>query len=631
MYAILAFVPIILVVILMVAFNIQAKKAIPTGWLLSCIMAFFFWKMNVGNLLKHTAAGFLESLTVLLVIFGAVLIMNTLSESGAMDSIKGMFRGISKDARVLAVIIGFLFAAFIEGAAGFGTPAALAAPLMVSVGFNPIAATAIALIYDSVPVPYGAVGTPTNTAIAVVSDAVARTGGNPDAFAGDLTFYTALLMSLGTFMVLVIGIFIQVFFFAESPEKKKLKYVIQMIPFLLYVTVLFNVFFLLISRFLGAELVSLGAAAISMVVVIATSRKGFLIPKETWEFAPTNDADKKALNSGFTPKLILKLREALEKRFEKEYAHLDEEIDVLNRKKEAEIDEILKDEHLQLQQLDAEVNDYWQRQSLIKRLKRKDFLLGVPIVRAWIPYILIGVILAATRVMAALQPESWAGVLKNVKLTIPDGSGGTFWSFAFLWNPGVIFILVALISIFILRMKKVYVKKAWISSLDQVRGAAIPLLFGVAMVYVFRNSANPSVEVSYLMSGNQAGLGSMLTMMADGLGYLFRDIYIWVSPVVGVVGSFISGSNTVSNTLFAGLQFETAVLIGLPQVIVLALQNTGGAIGNMICVNNVVSACATTGISGKEGRIIRINLIPCLLFWLLLCISATVIIGLGLI
>ena len=278
-----------------------------------------------------------------------------------------------------------------------------------------------------------------------------------------------------------------------------------------------------------------------------------------------------------------------------------------------------------MKELDKELNDYWKQQSLIKRLKRKDFLLGVPILRAWIPYIMIGLCLALTRVVSSLKPDSWAGKLKNVKLTIPDGNGGTFWSFAFLWNPGVLFIIIALLSILILRMRKVYVKKAWLKSLDQVRGAAIPLLFGVSMVYVLRNSANDAVQVTYLMNDKTAGLGSMLTMMADGLGYLFKDIYMWVAPLVGVTGSFISGSNTVSNTLFSGLQFETATLIGLPQVIILALQNTGGAIGNMICVNNVVSACATTNISGKEGRIIRLNIVPCLLLSILLSIVATII------
>ncbi len=627
MYAILAFIPIILVLILMVAFNCPAKKAIPGGWLLCCVLACFFWHMTVGYLVKQTVVGFLESLTVLLVIFGAVLIMNTLSESGAMDSIKGMFHGITADARVQAIIIGFLFSSFIEGAAGFGTPAALAGPLMVSVGFHPIAATALALILDSVPVPFGAVGTPTNTAIAVVSDAVVQAGGNGEAFAADVTFYTALFMSLGTLMILILAVSIQVFVFAESPEKKKLKYVVEMIPFLLYVTILYNGIFLLIARFLGPELVALGAAAIVMVIVMATTRKGFLVPKNKWEFAQTALSSSPKHAPLFRPRALVKLREILEKKLEKEYAQMDQEIEGLNRKKEEQIEEILKDEDIQLQYLDKDVNDYWAQQSLIRRLKRKDFLLGVPLVRAWVPYILIGTVLAVTRVVSTLWPDSWAGAMKNVRLVIPGAEGEVFWSFAFLWNPGVVFILVALLSILIFRMRKVNVKKAWLKSVDQVRGAGIPLLFGVGLVYVMRNSANPDVMVPYLMSGQEAGLSSMLAMMADGLGYLFRSFYLWVAPLVGVVGAFISGSNTVSNTLFGGLQMETAILVGLPQVLVLVLQNTGGAIGNMICINNVVSACATTGINGREGRIIRLNVLPCLLFWLLISAAASVLVS----
>ena len=71
------------------------------------------------------------------------------------------------------------------------------------------------------------------------------------------------------------------------------------------------------------------------------------------------------------------------------------------------------------------------------------------------------------------------------------------------------------------------------------------------------------------------------------------------------------------DALIASLQYEIAVsLATLPPVLVLALQNIGGAAGNMICVNNVVAACATTGVSGCEGRIIRINLVPCLVYCL---------------
>lgn len=126
MYAILAFIPIIVTVVLMVAFNWPAKRALPLAWVLAAIIGVAVWKMSIGAVALQTVIGFLEAFAVLVIIFGAILIMNTLSSSGAMAAINGMFTGISPDARIQAVIIGFIFGAFIEGAAGFGTPAALA-------------------------------------------------------------------------------------------------------------------------------------------------------------------------------------------------------------------------------------------------------------------------------------------------------------------------------------------------------------------------------------------------------------------------------------------------------------------------------------------------------------------------
>lgn len=93
----------------------------------------------------------------------------------------------------------------------------------------------------------------------------------------------------------------------------------------------------------------------------------------------------------------------------------------------------------------------------------------------------------------------------------------------------------------------------------------------------------------------------------------------------------MSGSNTVSNTLFSGLQFETATMVGLPQVIIVALQNNGGAIGNMVCVNNVVSACATTGTMGNEGKIIRTNFVPCIAFCIVVVVVSFIVMNLGLV
>ena len=84
----------------------------------------------------------------------------------------------------------------------------------------------------------------------------------------------------------------------------------------------------------------------------------------------------------------------------------------------------------------------------------------------------------------------------------------------------------------------------------------------------------------------------------------------------GVLGAFVSGSNTVSNILFASLQFKTAELLQLPVVLVVTLQVVGGGIGNMICVNNIIAVSATAGVTGMEGRVIRKNIVSVIIYGL---------------
>ena len=132
--------------------------------------------MDFITIAAHTVSGFLTSIDTIVIILGAILIMNTLEHSGGMDVINHMFTNISDDPRIQLIIIGFMFGAFIEGAAGFGTPAALAAPLLISVGFPPLCAAMVALVLNSTPVPFGAVGTPAATAFNMVSGEVAESG-----------------------------------------------------------------------------------------------------------------------------------------------------------------------------------------------------------------------------------------------------------------------------------------------------------------------------------------------------------------------------------------------------------------------------------------------------------------------
>ena len=192
MYAIIAFIPLVFTVIVMAGFNWSAKRALPVAWLITAVIAFGVWKMELGSVAAYSVQGMLNSLDTIVIVFGAILIMNTLKASGAMAVINRGFSSLTPDRRIQMIIVAFTFGAFIEGAAGFGTPAALAAPLLIGLGFPPLAAAMSALIMNSVPVSYGAVGTPTNTAFTTVADQVTALGGEPEVFKMALSKWTAI-------------------------------------------------------------------------------------------------------------------------------------------------------------------------------------------------------------------------------------------------------------------------------------------------------------------------------------------------------------------------------------------------------------------------------------------------------
>src|SRR5699024_5401566 len=157
--------------IFLVLLRMPAKKGMFFSAIILIVLAYFVWGMDGLTITASILEGFHKALTILLILFGAIVLLNTLQHTGAVDRIIRRFRSISADMRVLVVLVAFLFGALIEGAAGFGTPAAVTGPLMVALGFNPMAAATIALVADSAPVPFGAVGTPVVVGLSNLSDA----------------------------------------------------------------------------------------------------------------------------------------------------------------------------------------------------------------------------------------------------------------------------------------------------------------------------------------------------------------------------------------------------------------------------------------------------------------------------
>ena len=542
MTAIIASLPILLVIVLMLAFNWPAKRALPLGWVLAVVIALLYWKQDFTTSAAWALDGFLEAIGTLVIILGAILIMNTLKHSGAVTAIQRVFNNVNPDRRIQAIIVGFVFAAFIEGAAGFGTPAALAAPLLISLGFPPLCAAIVALIYNSVPVVYGAVGTPTNTATAVTVQAAEALGADPEAYRMALTKFSAISQATCALFIVFFGVFVMCKMFGKNKSGKE---AFAALPFALFTAVVFDVVFLALAFFFGPEFPSLIGAIVTLAIVIFAARAGFLCPKKTWDFEPRSE---------------------------------------------------------------------WDASWLSKQEVKQDVDNGMSAVLAWVPYVLIALILVGTRLnwfglKTLLTSDAFKVSIKNIL-----GNENVNWTWNWGWCPGVFpFILVCILTFFIHRMPGSKVKEAFVDTFKQTTGAAIALFFGVSMVYIYRNT------------GMNAALTdkSMLYVMAEALANIFKGAYIIIAPIIGVLGAFMSGSNTVSNTLFAGLQFQTAQLVKMSPVLIVALQNIGGAAGNMICVNNVVAACATTGTMGNEGKIIKTNIVPCLIY----CVIAICVLG----
>jgi lactate permease len=120
-----------------------------------------------------------------------------------------------------------------------------------------------------------------------------------------------------------------------------------------------------------------------------------------------------------------------------------------------------------------------------------------------------------------------------------------------------------------------------------------------------RSSIGIASMVGFAMIMEQTG---MTYLLAVGLSQTVQVIFPILSPFIGVLGTFMTGSNTNSNVVFGGLQLQTAQLLSLPVAIILAAQNTGGSLGSMIAPAKIIVGCSTAGLAGEEGRVLRSTL-----------------------
>ncbi|MDE0755592.1 MAG: L-lactate permease [Woeseiaceae bacterium] len=292
--AFLSILPIISVAFFLVLLRWPASRAMPITYGICALLALFVWQVPWEVVAAASLNGIVVAATLIFIIFGAIALLNTLQESGGLYAIRNGFTEISADRRVQVIIIAWLFGSFIEGSAGFGTPAAVAVPLLVGLGFPAMAAVIAGMIIQSTPVSFGAAGTPILVGVSTglsndpaVVELIASNGAMTfTTLLNSIAIKVALLHSLaGTFVPLIVvcmmtGLFGKNRSYAEGLRAWK---------FALFAAFAMTIPYFLTAVFLGPEFPSLLGGLTGLAIVVTAARKNFLTPKDDWQFAEKHE------------------------------------------------------------------------------------------------------------------------------------------------------------------------------------------------------------------------------------------------------------------------------------------------------------------------------------------------------
>lgn len=522
MYALLALLPIFAALFLMSKFKVSPPVSLLLALLATAALGCGVWGMKPLYVAEVSFLGALKALDIIFIIYGAILLLNILQKTGALESINRSFSQISEDRRIQLIVIAWLFSGFIEGAAGFGAAAALAAPLLAGLGFPATAAVAVSLICNTMPVTFGAVGTPVLTVGSALSGNLEKAGIPAAEFMRSVVTESAgIFASSGTFIPLIAVAFLVL---TCSKEKtRRLWSILEIVPFCLFSGAAYTVPWYLTARFLGPELPSMLGVVAGLPVVILAIRWKFLVPRHVWGF-------QKGATAVPPPQM---------------------------------------EKH------------------------------EIPVWQAWTPYAVIALVLVLTR-LDGLPFKPFLNTFGRISVAEIPGLPGIGFNWAVFNNPGIVpFVFVAFASAFWFGLKGKEILTLCRKAGVQIASASVAIVASVAMV-----------QIMVFSDTNTAGLPGMLTTVAEAAARLMGGAYPLAAPLIGVLGTFFSGSCTVSSILFVSIQFDTARLLELPAAAIVALQLVGGGIGSMIRISGVVAACATVNAAGKEGKLILLCTVP---------------------
>jgi lactate permease len=452
--------PIAVVAVLMVVFRWPASRVMPLSYVVAVAIVMGIWGVPGVQVAAATVNGLIVALTLLYIIFGAILLLNTLQESGALRTIRRGFTDITRDRRVQVIIVAWLFGSFIEGASGFGTPAAVAVPLLVGLGFPGLAAVTAGMIIQSTPVSFGAAGTPillgVHTGLSAdpqILQFAAQAGYDWNGFLRLIGFKVAILHAVAGTLIPLILVAVMTRFFGPT---RSIAEGLKIWKFALFAACAMTVPYLAAAYLLGPEFPSLLGSLVGLAVVVSAARRGFLMPPpaEIWDFAPRSEWPREWTGS-------------------------------------------------------IEIHDVGARSGPMGMLM------------AWSPYVLVALLLLLTRLRSLPFGgwlQAWTLSWPNIFGTTITASVQP------LFLPGTVFIFVSLATYLLHRPDPAAYRKSWGTSLRITAAAAVALIFAVPMVQVFINSGGGTAGYERmpiaLADGVAAVAGSAWPIFAPFIGGL---------------------------------------------------------------------------------------------------------------
>lgn len=507
--------PLIVVLFLMIGRNWGGSKAGVVGMLTAIIISLVFFGANFELLVVAIGRSLLLSFYVLYIIWMALLLYHVINDAGAIKIIGDELPGFAKDNAAQALFLGWVFGSFLQGASGFGVPAAVVAPLLAGLGFPPNSAVVIALVGHAWAVTFGSLGSS-------FFSLIAASGQPGEVLAGNVALYLGLCCLLCGLVVLW--------------ETDKLKAIKRRFGQLIGVGIIMASVQFGLAKLGLWSIAAFGAGAAGLAAMLLDFRFGIL-DIEIWRTR------------------IVNARQLLRP--------------TMKRSKQ------------------KRKNDPSQHNS--RKNKSKAFsvsFIKIPrqLGKALFPYLLLTVIVITGQL---LIKDTLGFVLINptfpaVKTSLGFGTAaGPGRSVSLFGHAGALLLYTSVLSYWWFLWQGPFTAKAEYKfskiARKTVRGSAkstVGIVTLVAMAVIMQHAG-------------------MTQMLAQGISAGTGPAFPFISPFIGALGAFMTGSNTNSNVVFAQLQLETAITLGFSLAFILAAQTAGGAIGSLFAPAKVIVGCST--------------------------------------